>query len=81
MLRRDGRESNQLRPVTSESGLLNKADGSAQYSIGATSVIAAVYGPMEVKQRDEILDRATVQVTFKPNNSLSGMWDILCVRG
>jgi hypothetical protein len=33
---------------------------------GLTSVIASVYGPVTVKKRQELLDRATVKVTYKP---------------
>ena len=32
---------------------------------GDTSVMAAVYGPADVNQRKEILDKATVEVVLK----------------
>ena len=49
--RRDRRELNQLRPLGSEQSLLNRADGSASFSQGRTSVVAAVYGPVQPKVR------------------------------
>jgi len=45
--------------------LLSRADGSVRFSQGRTSVIVAVYGPIQVQARKEKIDRATVQVVFK----------------
>ena len=36
------------------------------YKIEKLSVICGVYGPMEVKFKDEKLEKATIQVEFKP---------------
>ena len=47
----DGREAHQLRPPSLEEGLLNRADGSARVNAGHTSVIAAVFGPMQGRTR------------------------------
>lgn len=52
--------------------MLNRADGSARFTFGKTSVLCGVYGPVEVKIRDEFLDRATIEVNFKPHIGLSG---------
>lgn len=64
--RGDGRTNNQLRPLACELGLLHRADGSARFSHGGTSVLVAVNGPGGVGVRDEKPDRATVQVVWKP---------------
>lgn len=40
-----------------EFGVLVRADGSARVQQGATSVLAAVYGPTEVKANREKWDR------------------------
>ncbi|KAI9350043.1 exosome component 5-like protein [Zopfochytrium polystomum] len=65
--RTDGRSSAlQIRPMQTGIGSLHRADGSARFSCGQTSVLAAVYGPKEVKIRDEKLDRATVEVILRP---------------
>ena len=88
MERRDGRLFNQLRPPSSEQGLLNRADGSAKYTVSKliifcdilsnniiqdkTSVLVAVYGPTEVKMKDELMDRATVKVIFQLKTEIAG---------
>ncbi len=46
-LRIDGRKFNELRPISIEVGILNRADGSAYIEWGGNKVIAAVYGPRE----------------------------------
>ena len=42
-----------------------------------SSVLAAVYGPKEVKIKDEKLDRAFIEVIFKPLVGLSGIYIML----
>ncbi|KAL6054691.1 Exosome component 5 [Balamuthia mandrillaris] len=70
--RTGGRTRAQLRAPSMEHGLLNRADGSAKFSFDKTSILAAVFGPTEVSLRDEILDRATIKVTYKPKNGVAG---------
>ncbi|KAL0483057.1 exosome complex protein RRP46 [Acrasis kona] len=70
--RQKGRLSNQLRSIEAQLGLLNKADGSAKYKQGDSSVLAAVYGPSEVLPKDEKGDRASVQVVFKRRDGKPG---------
>ena len=41
-------------------------------STGATSVLAGVYGPAEVKISKEIYDRATLEVVIQPKVGLAG---------
>jgi len=65
LVRGDGRLAVQIRPLSSELRVLNRADGSALFRQGNSSVLVAVYGPTEVKYRDELLDRATLDVVFK----------------
>eukprot|EP00126_Sphaerothecum_destruens_P009817 Sdes_comp20594_c0_seq1m15580 len=55
----------------SEIGLLNRAHGSSRYTIGNTEVIAAVYGPVEVKGFVENPIRATISVVFKPKEGVA----------
>lgn len=70
--RRDGRAVNQIRPLAVEQGPLNKADGSARFVQGNSSVLAAVYGPAPARAaRMEKLDRARVEVEFKPESGIS----------
>jgi exosome complex component RRP41 len=47
----DGRAVDELRPITIEAGVLNRADGSAYLEWGGNKVLAAVYGPREAHPR------------------------------
>ncbi|KAJ3126402.1 Exosome component 5 [Physocladia obscura] len=62
----------QLRPLATSLSILSRADGSARFSFGKSSVLAAVYGPKEVKLRDELLDSAKIDVLFRPLVGISG---------
>lgn len=74
--RRDGRNDNQIRPLAAEQGILNRADGSARFLQGNTSVLAAVYGPAPAKvARMEKADSATVDVNFKPESGITSPAD------
>lgn len=44
----DGRAIEDTRPITAKVGVVPVADGSAMFQIGATTAIAAVYGPREM---------------------------------
>ncbi|KAF9105744.1 Exosome component 5 [Mortierella sp. AM989] len=65
----------QLRPFFSSQNLLNRADGSAQFDFGESSVLCSVVGPAEVKIRDEKLDKATLEVVARPLVGLPGIKD------
>jgi exosome complex component RRP41 len=45
----DGRRPNELRKIQCKLGVFSQADGSAYIEHGNTKVLAAVYGPHEVK--------------------------------
>merc|ERR1711862_617409 len=47
-----------------EQSLLSRPDGSAAFHQGDTAVIASIYGPAEVLIRKELVDRATVEVSY-----------------
>ena len=53
-------------------GSLRRADGSATYSQGGYTVIAAVNGPIEVQRRDEIPDEAAIEVNIRPAVGVGG---------
>ena len=55
-----------LRPLYCQLGYSTKSDGSAQLSQGKTTVLAGVYGPVEVKRNREKPDRMDVEVTLLP---------------
>lgn len=68
-IRRDNRAFDQIRPVSVKLGVLENADGSADFSQGHTRVIASVHGPVAAKSRYEQIDRATIKVTVESYNS------------
>ncbi|XP_019717111.1 exosome complex component RRP46 [Hippocampus comes] len=59
-----------IREFGCEQNLLSRSDGSASFIQGNTSVLAAVYGPAEVKVSKEIYDRATLEVIIQPKVGL-----------
>ncbi|KAF9953670.1 Exosome component 5 [Mortierella alpina] len=67
--------AHQLRPFFSSQNLLNRADGSAQFDFGGSSVLCSVVGPAEVKIRQEKLDKATIEVVARPLVGLPGVVD------
>ncbi|XP_072389702.1 exosome complex component RRP46 [Diabrotica undecimpunctata] len=58
-------------------GLLTRPDGSALLSEGNTTVIAGVYGPVEVKLQKLLNDKASVECHYKPKSGLAGVEDRL----
>ena len=44
----DGRKFDELRPLSAKAGIIKRADGSAMFTIGKTTAMAAVYGPREL---------------------------------
>ena len=66
------REAGQLRPMLCEQRMLSQPDGSATFSQGQTSAMAAVYGPTEVRFARERADRASLEVVFKPKVGVGG---------
>ncbi|KAI8904587.1 ribosomal protein S5 domain 2-type protein [Powellomyces hirtus] len=56
---------NEMRPFYCSAALLSRSDGSVRFKSGDSSVLCSVFGPMEVKIKDEKLDKATVEVIFK----------------
>lgn len=49
--RNDGRKFDELRPISAEVGVVKNALGSARFTIGKSSALAAVYGPRELHPR------------------------------
>ena len=52
--------------------MLHRADGSARWTQGGTSVLAAVYGPQSTLARKEDPEKAIVEVTFSPRSGGAG---------
>lgn len=62
----DKKAEQTLRSLTSDLGCLTRQDGSASFSQGDSTALAVVYGPAEVRISKELIDRATVEVVYKP---------------
>ena len=63
--RLDGRKTNEMRPMKVKVGVVPLAEGSAEFSMGKTKVIAAVYGPKEVHPRHMMIpDKALIRVKY-----------------
>lgn len=52
---------------------LQRADGSASYSSGGYSILAAVNGPVEVQRRDELAQEAAIDVILRPAAGVGGI--------
>jgi len=63
--RLDGRELNELRPISIEARVLNDADGSALVIWGKNKILAGVFGPREcIPRHDESPYRAVLRCRY-----------------
>ncbi|SPO26652.1 related to RRP46 - Exosome non-catalytic core component [Ustilago trichophora] len=62
-----------LRALSAELGTLARSDASASFAFGPVNVVASVSGPTEVRIRDELTDRATLDVIFQPQHGVAGI--------
>ncbi|CBQ73572.1 conserved hypothetical protein [Sporisorium reilianum SRZ2] len=62
-----------LRPLSADLGTLARSDASASFSFGPVHVVASVSGPTEVRIRDELTDRATLDVIYQPQHGVAGI--------
>ncbi|GAA5883079.1 hypothetical protein JCM16303_006080 [Sporobolomyces ruberrimus] len=72
MPRSEGRSNLSLRPLAISQSLLSRADGSSQFSFGNVTVLTSVTGPTEVRLREELVDRATLEFNLNPLVGLPG---------
>ena len=68
-MRRDNRPLTDLRPISVKLGIINSADGSAEFSLGESKVLAVVHGPVATKGRFEQIDRTTLKVIVESFDS------------
>ncbi len=68
--RTDGRKNDELRsPIIAKIGVVPNADGSAQFQIGKTIAIAAVYGPRKMHpQHSQNPEKGTLRCTYNMNS-------------
>ena len=63
--RKENRKVNEMRPVTAKVGVIPNADGSAIFSFGHTTAVAAVYGPRPLHPKHkQVNDRALLQTIY-----------------
>ncbi|PIN99745.1 exosome complex exonuclease Rrp41 [archaeon CG10_big_fil_rev_8_21_14_0_10_43_11] len=64
--RLDGRKFDQMRDIDIKLGVVANADGSAQFSMGRTKIIAAVYGPKTLHpQRLREADKGIIRAYYR----------------
>ncbi|PWN91403.1 hypothetical protein FA10DRAFT_300017 [Acaromyces ingoldii] len=68
-----GRANLQVGPTSLEQGVIAAHDGSALFSFGPTTSLATLSGPMEVRLRDELTDRAALDVNLTPLQGVPGV--------
>ena len=80
--RDDGREDLQLRPMSSEQGLINQADGSSRFAHGGaigSSVLVSVQGPVGAfGARGET--QGLIEVICKPDSGKAGPEHVECAQ-
>lgn len=54
-------------------GCLKSTDGSAQFSQKKTTVLAGAYGPADCKESRQDVDKAVVEVNFRPKLGIPGI--------
>lgn len=64
-LRLDGRTVEELRPIKIETGVLNRADGSAFIEWGGNKILVAVYGPREAyPKHTQDINKAIIKARY-----------------
>ncbi|PWN23407.1 hypothetical protein BCV69DRAFT_118522 [Microstroma glucosiphilum] len=67
------RETLDVRPIDIQLQLVGQLDGSTSFAFGHQSALGAVSGPTEVRIRDELTDRATLEINHSPLNGTAGI--------
>jgi exosome complex component RRP46 len=68
----DGRAPMSLRPLACDQGELQRAAGSARFSHQHSAALVAVFGPTGAQKRQEIVNRACIEVVYKPLSAAPG---------
>ena len=65
-IRHDGRKREDIREITFEVGVLDRADGSAIINWGKNKILAAVYGPRELHPKHMAMpDKALIRCSYR----------------
>ena len=68
------------RGMTCRTGILARADGSAQWEQDQTVVLVAVHGPASTTARKELPSKAVVEVVLKPFAGVPGERQRFCFQ-
>lgn len=66
-----------LQEMKCQLNILSRSDGSVILSQGQTVVIASMHGPVEAKIQKTLIDKASVEVIFRPKTGISLVKDRL----
>jgi len=67
------RDNLELRPIKIQQGILTNHDGSALFSFGNVVALSTISGPSEVRIRDELTDRSTLDINYTPLQGVPGI--------
>jgi exosome complex component RRP46 len=67
------RDNLELRPLDIQTRILDNHDGSSIFSFGNVKALATVSGPSEVRIRDELTDRSTLDIHYTPLQGIPGI--------
>jgi exosome complex component RRP46 len=74
MSAKGGRRKNlELRSISIQKHVLDNHDGSAIFSFGNVRALATISGPSEVRIRDELTDRSTLEIHYTPLQGIPGI--------
>nr|WCZ58462.1 exosome complex component Rrp41 [Andalucia godoyi] len=68
MMRKDGRSAYEIRDLHAELSKVHSANGSCSLRMGGSLVLACVVGPIEVRSRRDLPDKASLEVSVVPEN-------------
>ncbi|XP_055586411.1 exosome complex component RRP46 [Uranotaenia lowii] len=66
-----------LRPMHCELNILTRSDGSAMLTQGGTALVASVRGPVEVRLQHMNVEKAHLEILYKPRSGLGSVNDRL----
>jgi len=64
-----------MKNINCRLGVLSRPDGSVLLTQGETTVMAGVYGPIEVKTQKLLMNKASVEACYRPKSGFPGIRD------
>lgn len=66
--------------LSCKQSILKRPDGSVQYSQRDTKVMVAIYGPADCKESQQLIDKSTIIVNFRPKFGIPGVVEKFCEK-